>query len=59
MPGTLPIIYSVPVQSRLLPSAQPTQFANFAACQVSVMTSTHSGSFVPLMYMDNAEQTAL
>ena len=59
MPGTLPIIYSVPVQSRLLPSAQPSQFANFAACQVTSMTSSHSGSFVPLMYMDNAEQTAV
>lgn len=59
MPGTLPIIYSVPVQSRLVPSALPAQFVNFAACQVSSMTSTHSGSFVPLMYMDNAETTAL
>lgn len=56
-PGTLPIIYRVPVQSSLLPAALPNAFAAFANCQISSYHSTFSGSFVPLMYQDNAQQT--
>lgn len=33
-PGTLPIIYRVPVQSRLIPQALPLAFTAFADCQV-------------------------
>lgn len=59
MSGTLPVMYTVPVQSRLLPASLPSDFVSFADCKVSQFARPHRGSFVPLSYLDSAEQTAL
>jgi len=54
MPGTLPIVYSVPVISHLLPNASPAAFTAFANCKVGRMRDTYRGSFVPRAYSDTA-----
>jgi hypothetical protein len=56
-PGTLPVLYRVPVQSSLVPAALPAAFTAFADCTVSCWKNTYSGSFRPLMYQDTAQQT--
>jgi len=52
LPGNIPIIYSVPVQSRLLPASVPSAFVSFADCKVTQFDKVHKGSFVPLSYLD-------
>lgn len=54
MPGTLPIMYTVPVQSHSIPAASVAAFTGFAACKISLLKNVHHGSFTPLMYQDNA-----
>lgn len=54
MPGTLPVIYTVPVQSHLLPAASVAAFTAYAACKTQLLHSTHRGAFSPMMYQDNA-----
>lgn len=56
-PGTLPILYRVPVQSSLVPAALPNAFTAFADCHITSWHATFSGSFTPLMYQDAAQQT--
>ena len=53
-PGTLPVIYTVPVQSHLIPAPTPAAFTAFADCKIQSWTRTHSGSFAPMMYQDSA-----
>lgn len=54
MPGTIPIMYSVPVQSHLLPVATPAAFTGFANCKIEQFAAVKSGKFNCLMYQDNA-----
>ena len=54
MTGSLPIVYTVPVMSKLLPAATSSAFTAFAACTVQPVTTTIRGSFTPLAYSDVA-----
>jgi len=54
MPGTLPIVYSVPVISHLLPNASPAAFTAFANCKIGRMRDVYRGSFIPRAYSDAA-----
>lgn len=53
-PGTLPIIYSVPVDSNQLPLANVAAFNSYANCKFTLMTRPFSGSFKPMAYTDSS-----
>lgn len=52
-PGTLPILYQVPVQSSQLPVALPNAFTAFADCNVQSWHNTYKRQFPVMMYQDN------
>jgi len=49
-PGTLPVIYDVPVQSSKLPLANSTAFTSFADCKIKQLRGSYRGNFVPYAY---------
>lgn len=59
LPGTLPVTYTVPVQSNQVPAPSPAAFTAFADCVIEQWSSTKTGSYVPLMYQDDAETSSL
>jgi len=54
VPGSLPVLYSVPVQSKLVPAPSPVAFTAFADCKVQALSSTFHSAFSPLAYSDSA-----
>lgn len=55
MPGSLPIIYSIPLSSPQIPAATTSAFLGFPNCRVSQLHRTFTGSFVPVAYATNVD----
>lgn len=59
VPGSLPMVYSIPVQNNNVPLPTVAAFTNFANVKVDVMDKKISGSFSPYMYTSTDDTTVV